>query len=378
MNRQFLIRVALAGVTSALAVSGARAEGDKRRVWSGNHGVNRVIRTTSNGHSAVSGHANISFSLPLDINPTIGDGTTRYGFNKTINPNDDKPSPYLGGVVVGNPTALIDPPDIGGVVTPPRPMLASQQVDAGIQFETGAFGPYPKGWAVAFSIQDSYLAVTSWDGHAPFDWRASGSGVVGPTAGRLITTGSYDGNMAFSAVPATGISLTVGGFGQIFWKQRLQPSDTGIDADATHPVGPYQADLRLLNRNQACANVKRAVAMTRRGATSELDGSSLSCTWSGCMVDGHSWSGGIVDQAMTGYDAPGNRQVDSMDRRLNHKSVSIGGQPLSKTIVEFPGPDNLRLREDIVNPGRYSGETVNINLGTVALPVLPAEVELQP
>lgn len=48
---------------------------------------------------------------------------------------------------------------------------------------------------------------------------------------------------------------------------------------------------------------------------------------------------------------------------------------VSRTIIEFPGMDNVRGRAEassdvanVYNPGRYVNETVNINLGTATVP----------
>ncbi len=375
MKREFLIRAALAGVGCALTVGTARAEGSKK--FNGAAGVNRVVRSTSN-HTSASGHAHIEFTMPIDK-----DATGHYVYTLNVNPYNNKPSPYLGGEFVPGANARIDPDDdytTPGTIPLTLGPTGLAQIDAGVQFEPGTVHNYPVGWAVAISVSDHYLPIRVLQKVGTITREVDPRvGSWSQDTSRLMGYGSYDDNFAFNISPTNGLSLKLDRLGTICWKQRLnnREPDTGMHPDAAHPVAPWQGDLRMVSPNQRGANVKKVVAMTRYRVTSPLDGSSLSCTWSGASMDNGAWS---VNQPVTGYDAPGNDKADWKDRRLSRKPVFISGQPLSKTIVEFPGPDNLRLREDIVNPGRYNGETVNINLGTVALPAMTGntEVELQP
>lgn len=252
-----------------------------------------------------------------------------------------------------------------------------EQIDAGIQFEPGTINNFQVGWAPAVSIGDTYLPIHK--GIARLEVRI---GSWDQDTSKLLGHGLLDLDVSYSASPTDGISLTLGGVGTIYWHQRLSAADTGVEPDATHPVGPYQPDLRMVSSNQRRANVKRVAAMTRskqNRAHSELDGSSLSCVWSGCTLNGGAW---VVDQNVTGYDAPADGNSKAKDKRLNGRPVFIGGNPTlsSQNIVQFEvnGAENATYRHDIVNATRYNTEKVNINLGMVASPILPSEVELQP
>lgn len=100
--------------------------------------------------------------------------------------------------------------------------------------------------------------------------------------------------------------------------------------------------------------------MTRYFGGAALDGSQLSCTWSGAFgVIDPLGVGAIIDQDKTGFDAPGNGQEGEKDGAGNYR-------------VNFP---NLNVSEEIARTNtsasktakqggviRYSQETVSINL----------------
>ena len=66
----------------------------------------------------------------------------------------------------------------------------------------------------------------------------------------------------------------------------------------------------------------------------------------------------------TGYDAPGGNAVGAYDHLVDNRRVG----DISRTIVEFPGPNNAALRARRFDVGRYENETVSINLGTATKP----------
>ena len=151
-------------------------------------------------------------------------------------------------------------------------------------------------------------------------------------------------------------------------------------ADAAHP-----ASVVINTARYADSNVKRVVAMIRSaGGNSQLDGSTLTATWSGCQIHPYNaaanaanggyvnWTANNVNQGRTGYDAPRTGDV-SFDKRYAGKATSV-----SKPIVEFLAPDAngvivaqpaMRLRDPLVDNGRYTSETVRFNLGTLLRPV---------
>lgn len=217
---------------------------------------------------------------------------------------------------------------------------------------------------------------------------------------------------------AGGLKFTATGLGTIYWNKTPPPAGTipsnnPLIASEAHRVAPWRAQTVFDISKPERINVKRVVAMTRRGtAGAALDGSSISAKFSGCKVrlKGQSWidwglatirhetyelhnaAGAVIGQVSgSGYDAPGNGAANNgeWDKRVTISGVTFR-TPTSATIVEFPSlrvvkggtpltgqNANLAGRENDAASraatqgpvSRYKTETVNINLGTATRPV---------
>lgn len=412
----------------------ARAEGSKMGLWTGAWGVNRVIRTPP-GYYAVSAVADIQFFMPADTDPNTGvEAVTR-----ETDPFDNKPSAYLGGDGVA----------VGG---------GKAEVDAGLQFETGLWRTDARiGWSAFISNVSGFTLIRVWNDdlqrweswRAPTTtWRADGStGSVSSrmqyeiTGNRQVTDGVFDaqgvasvdanGNLDSRQVSINGeAKLVLPAFGRVnatgqvtdalntcYWNRAAQFNE--IDNEfATDPrfgyrVSPWIGQRIFDTSRNAEATVKRVVAMTRANpgprtqatpALSDLDGSHLTCTYTLGKVahvgNGlNDWQYTDVDQARTGYDAPGDDIAFpwiAYDLRWPWANSYAGSNHLwtmsSRSLVEFSNastrPDasvafdqtynrNARAEStDGRDRSRYVRETVRINLRTVTRPTgSPAEAE---
>jgi hypothetical protein len=122
--------------------------------------------------------------------------------------------------------------------------------------------------------------------------------------------------------------------------------------------------------------------MTRKeGAGSKIDASQLKCTWSNCHVsrtyikDGtqHFENGSwvynpdaeghlipyMVDQSITGYDAPGNGDPGAKDSRGEYKVAFPKLNVSSKVARTYSSPSHRATQNGV---SRYTTETVDINL----------------
>ncbi len=418
----------------------AHAEGSKAGQWSGAWGVNRVIRTPE-GYYAVSAVADLWFFMPTDTDPNTGVEAVTTETNRF----DNKPSAYLGseGAPVG-----------GGSDD-------RVEVDAGLQFETQLWRTDATvGWSAFISRagQFTYIRVwndplqrwEAWRDPVNTTWNANRStGSVRSriqyeiTGNRQVTDGVFDsqgvpgtdanGSLLSRQVSINGeasLNLSVFGFGgasatdtapnplnTCYWNPGAQFRNPNIgfatDPRFNYRVSPWIGQqIYDISRN-AEARVKRVVAMTRAnvgtstGATpalSDLDGSHLTCTYTSGQVARTgsglaSWQHTDVDQARTGYDAPGDNTSFpwmAYDRRWPWANSFAGSDHLwtmySRSLVEFSNastrPDasvafdptynrNARAEStDGWDRSRYVRETVRINLRTVTRPTgSPVEVE---
>lgn len=368
-----------------LTTATAFAEGGDVKI-NGVHGVVRIVLSKPN-HLKTSAHVRVDFYQPVNA-------AGRYDYE--VNPTDNKPSPYLGGSV-----RLSD-----GSTT---------EVDAGVQFETNVFKPTSVGVgfsafiARAYGGGNTYVNPKWWDGTNANPWR--GGSPVG--VGRDATTGSYEGDLSFTMIPANtddpadstgtkklpaGSRLYVSNLGQqehfFYWNPALDPTKNPEirpgpenpldDKSPIHWVAPW-----LPNKvggivgdhaeDQSQARVKHESAVTRRDTSNDftLDGSNTTITYTQSKIggslsnvapDGRDWTnddveqtrtnvGGVFVSKTTGFSAPANGRGDTIwDKRdtNGHKTS------LSRTIVEFIKPDaapetqgvyNVNARQSVVGAG---------------------------
>jgi hypothetical protein len=250
---------------------------------------------------------------------------------------------------------------------------ATQQFDAGLQFETGVFGNFTRGWTGLFSRGNVFVTAHVWNGTADVAWRppATAPGwsiVTDPTSGKFThAAGSISTGMAFTMAPGGASTVVLSAIGRgnntFFWNPNGNNDATDLRtiATAAHPVAPWGSNA-YNHANQAAATVKRVSGMTRSpNWLDELDGSGMSAVWSECEVNGGSWIG-LVDQSVTGYDSEANNEL-AWDRRVAGVRTRA-----SRTTTEFSGAGltNGAARSGVDQPARYDGETVTMNLGTAA------------
>lgn len=276
-------------------------------------------------------------------------------------PFDDKPSFYLEGTVGIN------------------------EIDAGLQYEPRTIDTYKPGWAAFISIargrnrsvfcNPKVVERSSGDSIA---WR----GGVAPTDGKAINS-SISSSVTYTAHPNGMVSATIGALrsggrvgivpnsGTFFYNRNELSRNTR--ATRRHPIAPWSGN-NPVSGNRSRATIKRVTAMTRSHGGSELDGSSLSCTWRGSL-------GAPVDQSRTGYDSPPNRASDNdasgtpdasfpyfpylrddpdKDGRGNYK-VDFPSLNVSRRVARTDSSASRAARQELFLD-RYSVETVNINL----------------
>lgn len=367
-------------------------------------GVNRVIRT-NNGFVAVDGTAKISFHMPTSAaNRVI----------RETNPYDNAPSVYLGAE---------------GLYTDGRTPV---EADAGTQFETGLYREDATiGWSAFISRQvgrnlSVYTNPRVWvPGAIPLErrtqdnpeggqWQAWRGGQIVANDG-VGNSDSLQAYMRFDVMVATGAArLIFGAFNRptstlpntFFWNNSstfrglADTSDYRPGSAANpegHLVAPWNGVASFRTTDTALSdhtNVKRVVAMTRANSTDngaspahyELDGWYLKSTFTAGRVAPASgnralraWAVADVDDARTGYDAPGDLADPAL---LNHRAWDkrspwshTGGVITedSRPIVEFfLGPYYpttvsdycMMCRRDVYDPNRYVAEGVRINLRT--------------
>ena len=360
------------------AMPAAHAEGSQSY---SSFGVNRVVRS-KDGHQDVSGTASASFSQPINSQGEV---------DANINPFDNKATAYLGGTAQSVTTTPTTRLQYRRLTTDPWTDIPSNQaieVDGGLQFETPVRNGAPLGWAAFIVYNRNQVSPSVWrvgaDGvEHSLPWRGGSYSENG-----LEMTGGISSAMSFhigNTAGDQGMRVDIGAmngsfyFGQGYDSNVLGNVDrTSLEANATHPIAPWQP-YAINNTNQANANVKRVSGMTRStmpARHSELDGSQVVVTWSGCSVDGHTWTKELTNQNATGYDAPGaNAPNDThLDRRINRNRTA-----LSSYIVAFPSLDDVQARAPLTNeqvaagtpvyaPQRYASETVGINLRMAAQP----------
>lgn len=334
--------------------------------WRGARGINRVIQAQGL-YKAVGATVSLSFDLPLNNQGGL------------LNPYNDKPSAYLGGNGDAGQSFTATLPN-GNTVS----IHSGQnvEIDGGLQFETQEFFGVNPGWSAFISVNGGWtspkILVPNTNTPAPNDgsWKAWRKGEWGvPRTGKH--TGSIQKSLTFQENTDGSISLTISGEGTFYWNQESVGNDNP-KGTAMAPYVPYKV---LTNDG---FYPKRVVAMTRSNVHDELDGSTMSCTYSQAWIgsSGNGWPD--VSQGDTGYDAPGNPTnsetlldlpLKSWDARWPwDEGASSMKAPTSKTIVEFPDNDpdnppdagafNFAYRMGGSNhgdSGRYISETVNIN-----------------
>jgi hypothetical protein len=381
-------------LSGALATSVAHAEGSTREAGdgvnfgTGNHGVNRVIRTwdhstnaASTGYTGVKGNVTLSFSMPKNQSGNYEVPVDTGTRDTNVMPILTKPSAYLGGQFTPSLPVIID-----GVAT-------QSQVDAGLALEpltyqlkpaelpTSTRPSAPPGWSIFFYISNVHttdefgadfrgnangrieISPRVWDPDHSTGWQGM------PYRGGLAP---ISGTMNFSATENGAATFTFSPLGTIV---AALPRDRILDDNlnrwyvngTTHNVAPWADGTRPAlvvfdPADYANANVKRVTAMTRVDETSELDGSQATAVWSGCQVRPNggvfgAWGAADVDQGRTGFDAPRLGDM-AYDKRYNGKVVPGVSHPIVES--NFAPLDT--------SDARYAGETVTINLGMIARP----------
>lgn len=391
MNKTFQIAavgLALQGLCVATAWAEGSTQGDgvafvegAAGQFGGNNGINRVVRSDGHparreiGFASVRGNLDLTFTMPADQNGR---------FSPIFNPFNNKPSMYLGGEVAV----------VGGGAT---------EVDGGVQFEPGTFPDIQGniadvGWSVFFYVGNvrvnprTYVGISNPTGNP---WRG---GTFSPTPN--VGTGSVTGDMAFLANPDGRASMSFSAMStthgtvtsDTIYAIRIpnprQPPFNAIPSP-THPLAPFSDATNpapiLFNTNLLTySSMKRTVALTRPStAGSKLDGMTMVGTWSGCELRPHNppanapnggwagWTWQQVNQRRTGYDVPREGHW-AFNRRYNGRRTTHSG-----VILRFSEDNatNTAMRTPFFgttepfNSGRYSSETVSIDLGMIARPI---------
>lgn len=373
MKIQTLSFYALLGSAIIGGVAAPKAQAEGSQTWA-SFGVNRVVRS-ENGHTDVSGTANVSFSQPINSQGLL---------DTYVNPYNNKPTAYLGGTSRSS-NAPLQYHVLNSTAWTNIPQGRAMESDGGLQLETPTRNTEALlGWSAFIVYDRRQVNPRVWSMGADgimqsLPWRGGSYGENG-----LEMSGSVNSPMSYHighAVGAQGLRLDVGVMGGgFFFNEGYDPNiPTHLDravltATKDHPIAPW-IPYPINNTNQAIANVKRVSGMTRANLPqafhSELDGSEVTVTWSGCSVDGNPWTAGLTNQNATGYDAPGaNAAGDAhLDRRVNGQRTA-----LSRYILAFPGLDDAQARAQVTAgtpvyaPQRYANETVSINLRMAAQP----------
>lgn len=404
-HRNLTIRVGLAGYCLAAALLNplsARAEGP--RVFDGAWGVNRVVRTKSNGFTQARGIFTIEgFGVP-GVERRNSNGKIVRVVTSAANRKTSRPNPYLGGSAVGHDGSI------------------RHEVDAGVEYEwrtRPARVPNPRhrqdpkaprfiqvrpiaGWAPFITVSHIFDGMDPWvsprvvafsdEKHPLRD--ASGAPILDAhghstkvwlpfripdtRAGRIIGLkyrlwGAPQGP---NDPPAGSVSLVVNGH-EFFWIDKRtynEVMDQGALPDPSSlPVGTIWPDREAVRRavslgrpsapmdpaRFASSDVKRCIAMTQaqpyKGA---VDGSFLRIRFSDGAVrrydsqDWIPWTAQIVDQSATGYD----------DARMTENTPR-------EPAVQFPDNDDPALARKpgsgsapVGGASRYEQETVVIRL----------------
>lgn len=371
------------------------------------------------------GNINHRGHLDLELLPFPVGGVDLYGNPRQ--PKGNKPSAYIGGQFVSRTNDNL-----------------RTQVDVGLQYEPITLYNIQPGWAVFFNlhgvggryVDNSGARPEVVDFSPPNRRHEVGIRVYSPTAlrptdgvpyrvhanrdeGRMIMEARRDGSLSFNfenlgATDASRIVFANPSKGQLSEHPNLQAR---WEVDATvHQAAPWadatQPPLLLFNTDRYNeGNVKRVTAMTRdRPYNDELDGSRVLAKWSSCRVRPHrggdpvanfggsfvTWgardvgdtqngnSVNDVNQAQTGYDAPGDsvgnpprlnplafdqRYRAQRTRNYSHTIIEFDPIAVRRPDGEVVIIDNQALRTGEGARSRYQQETVHINLGMLARPV---------
>lgn len=381
-NRFFPVSVLAIGAFVAVAPN-AHAEGGNISI-PGVHGVVRIVRTTrGQGYKQTSGSITASFFHPVNAQGVV---------DKVVDPLRDVPQFYLGG-------------------TPTLTNGSSIEVEGGLSVELGSWASPITGWSAFIAKANAGLnavgnltvnpKISSGASNTSSTYWRGGTYQVSP---RDTITGAYSGvsgsitsTLTFNVYtpsdkPDGSFAMTASGVGdpkgsQTFFynvnatQSPINASDprikAGIDQNTgvVHYVAPWAADVETSDDQTQC-RVKHEIAQTRGTDQAialgdfALDGSWVSSAWSGCTVNGVTWTAGMTDQTATGFNAPANQGDVVYD-----KLYSSAKTPGSHTIVEFP-INNVSLRagsqsanDNPGDPNRYASETCVVNLGTATRPL---------
>ncbi len=211
-----------------LACGIAHAEGNQN--FEGAHGVNRVIRSDADADHprlTTAGHVELSMVQPVN----------RAGeFDAEVNPFNNKATAYLGGasrVLVGN---------------------GLQEFDGGLQFESGVFGNYTRGWTAFISRGNRFVTAHVFrddtddniDNPVDVAWRGGSFSANKDASGKYVAaTGSIGSDITFTIVPGGTTNTMVSAIGvdnnTFIWSPNgnNNANDDATKARKQNPIAPW-------------------------------------------------------------------------------------------------------------------------------------------